>query len=396
MVLLCVIGSLIVVLWGLLVYGWGVYPLLLASRPSRKIKPPEGTDSIRSPSVSVILSAYNEAGNIRERLMNLLEFKLPGSGIEIHVGTDGCTDATARIAAEVAAGDVRVRVHEFPVNRGKVAVLKDLVKRSGGELLVFTDANTHFAPDVMDRMLPWFVDPSVGGVCGRLDLVSSARSADSAEGTYWGLETRLKVAESDIDSCLGANGALYVIRRELFWNEIPDNTIIDDFVIGMKVRERGFRMLYEPRALATEELPEVGAEWKRRVRIGAGDFQALGLCRACLSPRMGAFAWMFWSHKVLRWFTPHALLALCGLSLAGSCMQPVCTSAFMVSAVSFGLLTALLLAAGLGRMAQGVRLPCGRLLRLCDHFVTMQAALFAGFLRYCRGGLKGSWARTPR
>ena len=102
-----------------------------------------------------------------------------------------------------------------------------------------------------------------------------------------------------------------MIRTGLFWAEIPDNTIIDDFVIGMKVREQGYRMVYAPTAVAREELPEtLDDEWRRRIRIGAGDYQALVLCRKCLLPRYGKFAWMFWSHKVARWFTPHLLLLL--------------------------------------------------------------------------------------
>src|SRR6185503_6079299 len=108
------------------------------------------------------------------------------------------------------------------------------------------------------------------------------------ESVYWKFETWLKTRESELDSCLGANGAIYAIRARLFWASIPPNTIIDDFVIGMKVREQGYRMLYEPRAIALEELPpEVAHEWKRRVRIGAGDYQAIRLCRACLSPSFG-------------------------------------------------------------------------------------------------------------
>jgi len=109
----------------------------------------------------------------------------------------------------------------------------------------------------------------------------------------------------------------YALRRELFWREIPENTIVDDFVIVMKVCEEGRRMLYEAGALAYEDLPEtVEDEWGRRVRIGAGDYLAVALCRACLHPRYKRFAWIFWSQKVLSWFTPQILALFLLVSLA--------------------------------------------------------------------------------
>ncbi|MCK5529102.1 MAG: glycosyltransferase family 2 protein, partial [Kiritimatiellae bacterium] len=243
-------------------------------------------------------------------------------------------------------------------------------------------------------------DDKVGGVCGRLiflPLVSDGDvdDGDSPESSYWGWETRLKMAESVLDSCLGANGAIYAMRSELFWDKIADNTLIDDFVLGMKIREQGLRMVYEPDAVAEEVLPVQTAEWGRRVRIGAGAYQSLGFCGRCLLPSYGKFSWMFWSHKVLRWFTPHLLLFLLGcLSywlVAGSGENQIlhvgitsCVIVVMSIAMFFAKKTGL----RDSRLAQPFL--------LLDHFVTMQVALFFGFVRYCRGGLKGQWTRTPR
>jgi cellulose synthase/poly-beta-1,6-N-acetylglucosamine synthase-like glycosyltransferase len=216
--------------------------------------------------------------------------------------------------------------------------------------------------------------------------------------------------ESALDSCLGANGAIYAIRQGLFWSDIPSNTIIDDFVIGMKVREQGYRMVYEPAAIAYEEFPAKQDEWRRRVRIGAGDFQALTLCRRCLLPRFGWFAWSFWSHKVLRWFTPHigAFLVLGSWFLvARACVDriPIADhcSLFTVHSHPALLLPAivaigsivLLLFSVIGRVVGGESRVV-RICRLCDHFVAMQAAIFVGFVKFCRGGLQGAWERTPR
>jgi len=201
--------------------------------------------------------------------------------------------------------------------------------------------------------------------------------------------------ESALDSCLGANGAIYAVRSELCWREVPDNTIVDDFVIGMKVRESGSRMIYEPAAVAEEEFPAVTDEWRRRVRIGMGDYQALSLCRKCLGPRYGAFAWMFWSHKVLRWFMPHIMLLLIGASMLLVFQYGPSVCSRLPAAVIAG--TALLIACSVVGL-----LPClpggpvSRFFRMCDHFVTMNCALLAGFFRFLAGDVKGYWERTPR
>jgi cellulose synthase/poly-beta-1,6-N-acetylglucosamine synthase-like glycosyltransferase len=276
-----------------------------------------------------------------------------------------------------------------------MAVLKDLVETASREfspeLLVFTDANTNFAPGALRKLCRPFADPAVGGVCGKLSFVAGEQTRTD-ENVYWRFENWLKAKESDIDSCLGANGAIYAIRRPLFWSAIPKNTIIDDFVIGMKVRQQGFRMVYEPAALAFEDLPDnMSDEWKRRIRIGAGNFQALGLCRACLRPSFGAFAWMFWSHKVLRWFTPHLMAAGCALAVAGFAR----TNSLLAAAVLAGYAgTALVALIGYG--AKASRHPLLRLFRGIAYFLSMQVAILLGFRKFFQGNLEGRWERTAR
>jgi cellulose synthase/poly-beta-1,6-N-acetylglucosamine synthase-like glycosyltransferase len=174
---------------------------------------------------------------------------------------------------------------------------------------------------------------------------------------------------------------------------MPENVIIDDFVIGMKVREQGFRMIFEPLAVAREDLPEsVRDEWRRRVRIGAGAYQALSQCRACLSPGYGRFAWFFWSHKVLRWFTPHCMIVLLGIMVWGLAGWVVRTEGYVVNlatvAAAFSVLCGVLLYDVWVRFRKSVDLAL--------YFITMQAALLVGFLTFCRGNLSGKWERTER
>ncbi len=401
-------------------YAWVGYPLLLLlfSRGKKKTPPPpRSTSSLPTHHIHIIVAAHNEQPVIAERIRNLQQLEYQKDKLSVYVGTDGCTDATAQEARAAAHGDGGIHIQEFSENRGKVAVLKDLVleaaqaaansKTDVPALLVFSDANTMFAPNAINMLIRHFADPLVGAVCGRLvftplahaEIASGTIENPSEEGAYWKLETWLKTKESDLDSCLGANGAIYAIRPELFWNAIPTNTIVDDLVIGMKVREQGFLMHYDPDAIAYEEIPDIEDEWVRRVRIGAGDYQAAALCRACLSPRYGWFAWAFWSHKILRWFTPHVLILLGAISYALTALALYHKSFDALPAYSVALGISLLLTAGhLGNRLRHKKQSgsIARLLAICDHFVSMHAALFIGYIRFCRGNMSGSWKRTPR
>ena len=378
------------VIAGILAYTWLAYPaiiLRLGRRGGRPVAADAGDAAL--PDVAVLLSAHQEEAVIEQRLANLAGLNYPAGRLHVWVGVDGGSDRTAELVRAWAAGHSNVTAVIREHNQGKMAMLKQLVagiNASGAALLVFTDANTMFEADALRHLVRPFADPAVGGVCGRLVLEHGSDGATD-EPLYWDTESRIKEAESRLDSCLGANGAIYAIRSELFPAAIADNTIVDDFVIGMKVREQGYRMVFESRAKAFEELPPaITDEWKRRVRIGAGGYQALVLCRKCLTPGYGVFAWCFWSHKVLRWFTPHLMLVAAGGVVAGllqSGVAPLAGVTVLGGALVLG----------------GVGLCCrqGRALgRLGGYFLVMQAALLVGFLRFCRGGLRGGWERTRR
>lgn len=393
------IDILLILIFGTLVYTWLIYPsllFLLHALTQRHQKPTDNTPKTNDLKTAVIIAAYNEAAHIAERIENFIANDRADGNTTLFIGTDGCTDETAALAREAARNKPNVVVIEYPTNRGKASVLRDLVAAASAQspppdILIFSDANTSFAPNAIPQFLNHFSDPTIGGVCGRLRFKTQAASD---EKPYWQFETILKQAESKLDSCLGANGAIYAIRRECFWQQLPPSTIVDDFVIGMKVREQGLRMIYDAAAVADEVLPPQQAEWTRRVRIGAGDFQALRFCWRCLLPAYGKFAWIFCSHKVLRWFTPH--LALLALILATASLTHPSGHLVNIAAI-LTWLAATTLATGwlVSRLLPHLPPPL-RPLSLIEHFVTMQAALLAGFFRFCRGNLAGTWTRTPR
>jgi len=381
----------------LIAYSWILFPLSLGLLGKRTNHPRwTGVKGGPEPRVAVILSAYNEEEHIRDRVRNLLSVDYPSGGWCAYVGVDGSSDHTAREAGAAAAGYENITVLNFTVNRGKVAVLKDLIARACAaapppDILIFTDANTTFHPDAVLKLCAPFSDPAVGGVCGKLLFVGS-EGGETEENVYWRLENWLKARESALDSCLGANGAIYAIRSTLFWSDIPSNTIIDDFVIGMKIREQGYRFVYEPAAVAVEYLPkQIMDEWKRRVRIGAGDFQALRTCGGCLKPSFGTFAWLFFSHKVMRWFTPHLMIAGFLLAAIATALTGSALGVFILT-----LYAALGAAALLGRISVGRGGRAVRMLRGVQYLLAMQAAIFMGFIRFCRGNLEGRWQRTTR
>jgi len=395
----------VVLCWVVLAYTWVGYPLILilvthGSLPHETSRGKnQSVDTEFSPTVTVLVAAHNEEKHIGARIKNLIELDYPENKITVRIGVDGSSDRTADIARQWVSKRLDIRVYEVAERRGKIATLKDLISRSKEDILILTDANTVFKTDALQKLVSHFVDPCIGCVCGRVQLLG-----EGEENVYWRMETHLKMMESSLDSCLGANGAIYAIKRSLFWTDIPDNTIVDDFVIGMKVREQGLRVVYEPEAVGQENLPPTVDEWVRRKRIGAGDYQALFLCKKCLLPTYGKFAWVFWSHKVLRWFTPHILLALFILTFAifairlslgvENCfaieLKFIFTPVLMMVSI-FGALTARFL-----RNFPSLNGKLLKLLNLSDHFITMQVALFLGFLRFCRGNLRGHWERTPR
>lgn len=389
------IASLALV-FAVLVYTWLVYPILVLAlarrRPAMTVFP--DVNPVENP-VYIFVAAYNEEQVIAERLCNLEAACAGFAGVRILVGDDCSDDRTAAITEAWAQTHPQVSLLRAERRGGKTAMLKRLFATLPVEkdaAIVFTDANTRFAPDALGKLLAPLADPKVGGVCGRL-VFTGARQEPVMENYYWRAETLLKEAESRIDSCLGANGAIYAIRNRLFWTVIPDSTIVDDLVIGLKIREQGYRMIYAHDAVAYETAPREPDEWRRRVRIGAGDYQALALCRRCLHPRCGVFAWAFWSHKVLRWFTPHLLAALFAMSLF--CLIRLPAGDWRAHLLGWGWGGAIA-ASLVGFLSQTPANALGRACRLWAHFIAMQAALVIGFCKFCKGGLKGTWERTGR
>jgi cellulose synthase/poly-beta-1,6-N-acetylglucosamine synthase-like glycosyltransferase len=381
---------------GVLFHTYLVYPLLLAAvgcvkqlksdlgfglnRRTRRA----GNERTAPPLVSMVFAAHDEESVIARKMSNCAKLNYPRDALEVLVGCDGCTDATASCAR--AAALPNVRVYEFADRAGKPAVLNNLVPLAGGEIVVLCDANTEIEPDAIQTLVRHFRNPDVGCVCGELRLRANSVSR-SCEPLYWRYETLLKFLESRSNMLIGANGALFAIRRSLFV-PVPADGIVEDLLIALNVRAHGFRVVYDPEAVAWEEVaPSASAEFTRRVRIGAGNFSALRHTWRLLSPHAGRVALAYWSHKIFRWFAPVALVAI-QISALALARDPLYGCAAAAGGV-------LLLLAWQGRRlaARGQHWAPAA---VAYYFVAMNAALFLGLIAFLRGTQSIVWARTPR
>ena len=291
----------IVLFWlslGFIVYAYIGYPVILFL-VSRIWRTKRKKDPFFQPTVSVIIAAYNEEQVLEEKIENCIAMDYPADCIEFLIGSDGSTDATNSILRQHESESIRSFF--FQERRGKASVLNELVARAKGEALVFSDANTMYRPDAVRRLMSPFIDPGIGGVCGRLILTPPGRDIGGrGEKAYWEFENRLKFFEGKIKTVLGANGAIYAIRKSLF-QPLPQNMVItDDFLIPLHAVEMGYDFVYENTAVGREQTsPSVKDEFRRKVRIGAANFNALIQIAPLLNPRRGFVAFGLWSHKII-------------------------------------------------------------------------------------------------
>ena len=360
---------------------WRDLRFLLRRRDRRR----RGHHPSEPPRIAMLVAAYNEAGVIAAKLHNTAELDYPRENFEFLLGLDCPSDATAAIArADSASG---VTVYEFTERRGKLAVVRDLASKTQADILFFSDANTLLAPDCLRRIARHFENPRVGAVCGELRVVSPDGKKEM-ESAYWRYEVALKFLENRMNCVLGANGAIYAVRRELF--DLKREWIVEDFQLPMEIRYSGHRVVYDPEAIGTEEsAPDFAAEFRRKVRIGAGAYQTLFGNLRFLNPLRGFLFFAYFSHKVLRWAGPFLMLAAvltsAALMLSGS---RVYTLAFLLQAIFY-------LLAYAGHLQRTSSHP-SPLFSIPQYFVGMNFALFLGFFRYLSGGQKAVWQATPR
>jgi len=294
----------VIIFWAsiaLLAYVYAGYPLLtlvlgaVTNRHVRAARPGEYL-----PTVTVLIAAYDEAEHIEATVRNKLASDYPADRLEVIVISDGSGDGTDAIVAGI--GDLRVRLIRQEPRAGKTSALNLAMPEVTSQVAVFSDANSLYRDDTIRHLVAPLADPEVGYVTGRM-VYKAPDGSLTGEGcsTYMVYENKLRAWETRLGSIVGVDGGVDALRRELWTPMNADQ--LPDFVEPLAVREQGYRVVYEPRALLYEDaLTASGDEWRMRVRVGLRAFHALKDKAALLNPfRFGLFAWQLWSHKVLRY-----------------------------------------------------------------------------------------------
>lgn len=367
---------------GLLFYVYFGYPvfLFLFSRPRSDWN--QLSPLAQPPRVSLLISAYNERSVIADKIRNSLELDYPPGLLEVIIISDCSDDGTDEIVREFVSKGVRlVRQTE---RLGKSAGLNLGVSRSSGDILVFSDANAIYQPDAILQLVRHFHSAKVGYVVGNARYVDAANQQASAEseGLYWKLETWLKEKESDFGSVVGGDGAIYAIRRNLFSPLLP--TDINDFLNPLQIISRGYRGVYEPRAVCYEEAGDsFDKEFRRKVRIVSRSFNATRRAPAVLLPWVQPRHWFsLISHKVLRWFAAFFMMLALISALALSAWPFFC--------VAFFLQLAFYLLAAVGWMLEK-RARAPKIFYLPYYFCLVNLAALLGIARFFGGSLSPTW-----
>jgi cellulose synthase/poly-beta-1,6-N-acetylglucosamine synthase-like glycosyltransferase len=286
---------------GLIGWTYVGFPAVVLARG--RLRPRPHRSEPITPSVSIVIAARNEEASIGAKLDNLAALDYPAERLEVLIASDGSDDATNRIVGERAGP--RLQLLALP-RVGKAAALNAAVAEARGEVLVFSDANSMFAPDAIRRLVEPFADPQVGGVAGDQRYASddAAGGGEAAvaggERSYWSLDRALKLAESRGGHVISATGAIYAVRRSLF-REVPA-AVTDDFATSTGVIAQGRRLVFAPDAVAYEAVGATAeVEFSRKVRVMTRGLNGVRVRSELLNPRRhGFYALQLFSHKVLR------------------------------------------------------------------------------------------------
>ena len=356
------------------------YPLFIGMRARMApiaLRPAPGADQ---PHVSVVVAVRNEKENLARRVDNLLRQDYPGDRLDVIVACNGSTDGTEELAERIARWEPRVRIVVSPAERGKAGAINAALAGATAEVIAFADARQTYAIDAVRHLVEPFADPRVGAVTGRL-LVQRADNA-SVEGVrmYWGMETRLRDAESRSGSVVGATGAIYALRRAIF-PPIPPSLILDDVYVPLRIAMSGYRVVMAPDAIAFDApASDRRSEYARKRRTMVGNIQLLRSIPGLLSPLRNPMFFRFVSHKLLRLLTPFCFVAL------------LVTSA-MLGGPFYGLFfvaeLALYILGGIGLL---VSIPA---LGIPSAFVLVHGAIFAAVWRW-RDDASRVWGQPAR
>jgi biofilm PGA synthesis N-glycosyltransferase PgaC len=378
--------SLFIVFYAFLGYGLVLYFLV---KLKLYFESPKLSDiSNYTPAVSLVIPCYNESDIIREKVLNSLAIDYEGDKLRIYFITDGSTDDFREVLAEFP----EVMLLHEDRRGGKTAAENRAMKLVNTPIVIFSDANTLLNKDAVKNIVRHFEKEDVGCVSGEKRVLSDEKDTASAagEGIYWKYESFLKTLDSQLYSAVGAAGELVAFRTSLY-EDLPEDTILDDFMQSMLIASKGFKIVYEPDAYALESgSASVAEELKRKIRISAGGWQSMTRLWDKITPfSQPLLYFQYLSHRVLRWtVTPFLLVFIFVVNFF------LLDSGWIYALILIGQV-AFYLAAALGYFLENRQIRM-KILFVPYYFCVMNYAVIAGLFRFLKGGQKGTWEKAKR
>ena len=350
-------------------------------------------DGSYEPDVTLFVTAYNEKDFVAEKIKNSLELEYPKEKLHFVWVTDGSDDGTPELLKQYD----HVTVHHLPLRNGKIGAMNRGMKMVDTPIVVFCDANTLLGKESVRRIVNLFSNPKVGCVSGEKRIFGKEKdaAAGAGEGLYWKYESTLKKWDAELYSVVGAAGELFAIRTALY-QEVERDTLLDDFIISLRVAQKGYTIQYDPDAYAIESASaNVKEELKRKIRISAGGIQSVIRLGSLLNIfRYGTLSFQYISHRVLRWtLAPLSLLLMIPLGLIIAIDSGIFSLEFY--AVLFWLQILFYMAALLGWYLENRSIKV-KLLFVPYYFFIMNLSVFLGFRRYLKGSQSVNWERAKR
>jgi len=374
----------------ILIHSYGGYAILASVLINFRKKTKASNIDEEEKTVTLLIAAYNEQDFIEEKIKNSLALSYPKDKLSIFIVTDGSTDRTTEIVEQYK----EVKLFHDDIRNGKVAAIDRVMQFVTTDIVVFSDANTLLNTDSIQKITRHYTDPKVGGVAGEKRVVTqhSIQLVGSGEGLYWKYESALKSIDSRFYSVVGAAGELFSIRTSLYSNPGKD-VILDDFVISLKICQDGYRIVYEPEAYATEgPSKDIHEEKKRKVRIGAGGFQGMGIMKNLLwfwkTPKL---SYLYISHRVLRWtLCPLAIpmLLISNALLISNDPTSIFVTIWYLQCLFYGLA---IIGWGLSKINLKLSLPF-----IAYYFLFMNITLYQGFIKFLQGKQSAIWDKAKR
>jgi cellulose synthase/poly-beta-1,6-N-acetylglucosamine synthase-like glycosyltransferase len=379
--------GLFIIFYAYVGYGIVLYMMVRVKRIFKPIK--NIVVENYEPEVSFVVPSYNEVDFIEKKVQNCLALDYPKNKLHIIFITDGSNDGTPELIKEKYP-EVTV-LHETK-RGGKSAAENRSMKHVTTPIVIFSDANTILPTHAVKEIVKHYADPKVGAVSGEKRIMQGEKDSatGAGEGIYWKYESLLKKLDSELLTIVGAAGELFSFRKELF-SDLEEDTILDDFILSLRIAEKGYKVVYEPNAYAMETASEsVKEELKRKVRICAGGWQSMVRLKSLLNPFSNfLLTFQYVSHRVLRWtVAPLFLLLLFPFNMI--LFSEGWVYQFMLYGQGLFYSLAML---GWYFENKSIRI---KPLFVPYYFFIMNYAVFAGFFRYMRGKQAAAWERSKR